>query len=71
MIHKDPSHVDAVFYITYLEYPTYNRRVWLYDANIAYLSDKHIPLFLVVVLVFLFLVPFCLFPVNGCQLYHT
>ena len=45
----------AVFYITYLEYPTYNRRVWLYDANIDYLSGKHIPLFLVAVLVFLFL----------------
>ena len=28
----------AVFYITYLEYPTYNRGVWLYDANIDYLS---------------------------------
>ena len=45
----------AVIYITYLEYPTYNRRVWLYDANIDYLSGKHIPLFLVAVLVFLFL----------------
>ena len=45
----------AVFYITYLEYPTYNRRVWLYNANIDYLSGKHIPLFLVAVLVFLFL----------------
>ena len=45
----------AVFYITYLEYPTYNKGVWLYDANIDYLSGKHIPLFLVSVLVFLFL----------------
>ena len=45
----------AVFYITYLEYPTYNRGVWLYDANIDYISGKHIPLFLVAVLVFLFL----------------
>ena len=45
----------AVFYLTYLEYPTYNRMVWLYDANIDYLSGKHIPLFLVAVLVFLFL----------------
>ena len=44
-----------VIYITYLEYPTYNRSVWLYNANIDYLSDKHIPLFLVAVLVFLFL----------------
>ena len=45
----------TAFYITYLEYPTYNRRVWLYDANIDYLSGKHIPLFIVAVLVFLFL----------------
>ena len=45
----------TVFYITYLQYPTYNRMVWLYDANIGYLSGKHIPLFLVAVLVFLFL----------------
>ena len=41
--------------LTYLEYPTYNRWVWLYDANIDYLGKKHIPLFLVAVLVFLFL----------------
>ena len=45
----------TVFYITYLESPTYNRSVWLYDANIDYLSGIHIPLFLVAVLVFLFL----------------
>ena len=45
----------TALYITYLEYPTYNRMVWLYDANIDYLSGKHIPLFLVAVLVFLFL----------------
>ena len=45
----------TALYITYLEYPTYNKMVWLYDANIDYLSGKHIPLFLVAVLVFLFL----------------
>ena len=45
----------AAINITYLEYPTYNRMVWLYDANIDYLNGKHIPLFIVVVLVFLFL----------------
>ena len=45
----------TVINMTYLEYPTYNRMVWLYDANIGYLSGKHIPLFLVAVLVFLFL----------------
>ena len=45
----------AVIYITYLECPTYNRWVWLCDANIDYLHGKHIPLFLVAVLVFFFL----------------
>ena len=51
----------AVLYVTHLEYPTYNqypsysRKVWLYDANIDYLSRKHIPLFLVAMLVFIFL----------------
>ena len=45
----------AVIYITYLEYPTYNRWVWLYDANIDYLHGMHIPLFLVAVVVFFFL----------------
>ena len=28
----------AVIFVTYLVYPTYDRRVWLYDANIGYLS---------------------------------
>ena len=45
----------TALYITYLEYPTFNKMVWLYDANIDYLNGKHIPLFLVAVLVFLFL----------------
>ena len=47
--------VITALYITYLEYPTYNRTVWLYDANIDYLVGKHIPLFIVAALVFLFL----------------
>ena len=42
----------AAIQITYLEYPAYNRRVWLYNANIDCLSGKHIPLFLVAMLVF-------------------
>ena len=42
-------------YFTHLEYPTYNRSVWFYDANIDYIIGKHIPLFLVAVLVFFFL----------------
>ena len=45
----------AAINFTHLEYPTDNRTVWLYDANINYLSGKHIPLFIVAVLVFLFL----------------
>ena len=45
----------TVLYVTYLEYPNYNRRVWLYDANIDYLSGKHIPLFVTAVLLFIFL----------------
>ena len=45
----------TVLYNTFLEYPTNNRSVWLYDANIEYLTGKHIPLFIVAVLVFLFL----------------
>jgi len=32
----------AAIYVTYLEYPTYNRGVWLYDANIDYLCIKRI-----------------------------
>ena len=42
-------------YFTHLEYPTYNRSVWFYDVNIEYIIGKHIPLFLVAVLVFFFL----------------
>ena len=45
----------SAIYVTYLEYPTYNRMVWLYDANIDYLVGKHIPLFIVAVVVFVFL----------------
>ena len=46
--------IDAI-HITYLEYPGCDRGVWLYDANIQYLTGKHIPLFLVAMLVFIFL----------------
>ena len=40
---------------TYLEYEDYNKSVWLYDANVDYFDGRHIPLFLVAVLVFVFL----------------
>ena len=47
----------------------HNTRVWLYDANIDYLSGKHIPLFLVAVLVFLFLfLPYTLLLLFGQRL---
>ena len=52
---KIPRTLITVLYITYLKCPMYNRRVWLYDANIDYLGGKHIPLFLVAAVVFLFL----------------
>ena len=59
----------ATVYFTNLEYPTYNRRVWLYDANIDYIIGKHIPLFLVSVLVFFFLfVPYTLLLLFGQSL---
>jgi len=46
--------ITAAVYFTYLEYPTYNKGVWLYDARLNYLSGKHIPLFLVAMLLFFF-----------------
>ena len=57
----------AAIYITYLEYSTYKRGVWLYDANIIdNLSIKHIPLFVLAILVFLFLfVPYTLLLLFG------
>ena len=56
----------TAIHITYLEYPTYNRGVWLLDANIDYLSGKHIPLFIVALLVLLFLfLPYTLLLVFG------
>ena len=47
----------TVISYTFLEYSDQDRNkcVWLYDANIDYLGSKHIPLFIVAVLVFLFL----------------
>ena len=45
----------ATAYFTQLEYPMYNRSVWLLDGNIDFLIGKHIPLFFAAVLVFTFL----------------
>ena len=46
----------AAINFTHLEYPPRNySTVWLYDANLGYLSATHIPLFIVAMLIFLFL----------------
>ena len=47
----------TVISFTNFDYPYshHKRWVWLYDANVDYLVGKHIPLFLVAVLVFFFL----------------
>ena len=55
--------IIASFAYTLLEYPNNsNIAVWLYDGNIRYLSNKHIPLFIaaLVCLIVLFL-PYTLF----------
>ena len=55
--------VIAALYYTLLEYPNNSKvAVWLYDGNIEYLSNKHIPLFIgaLVCLIVLFL-PYTLF----------
>ena len=55
--------LTTAFYITNLKYSEEHliRNVWIYDGNIEYLAGKHIPLFLVAVLVLLFLfLPFTL-----------
>ena len=62
----------SLYFVTSLEYPTCNKTVWLYDANIEYLREKHIPLVVVAVLVFLFffLTLFCFSLASGCRHYH-
>ena len=47
--------ITAVYFIDLNYQYHYNRRAWLYDANVEYLVGKHILLFLVAVLVFFFL----------------
>ena len=55
--------IIAALYVTYLQYPgNVNIAVWSLDGNIEYLSGKHIPLFVIalLVLVIVFL-PYTLF----------
>ena len=45
----------TVIYFIFFEYPTYHRVVWLHDANVDYITGKHIPLLLVALLIIVFL----------------
>ena len=48
--------IIVVLSFTFLTYPDGTKRaVWLYDSNIEYLHEKHIPLFLAALLALLFL----------------
>ena len=48
--------------VTYLNYPTGRKAVWLFDANIEYAKGKHLPLFLTALLVLIFFsIPYTLF----------
>ena len=53
-------------FVTFLEYPTDSKAVWLVDGNIPYLNDKHVPLFLTSLLaLFLLFIPFTLLLLLG------
>ena len=53
-------------FVTFLEYPTDSKAVWLVDGNVPYLKGKHIPLFLISLLaLFLLFVPFTLLLLLG------
>ena len=54
--------VIAILSVTYLNYPTGRKAVWLFDANIEYAKGKHLPLFLTALLVLIFFsIPYTLF----------
>ena len=51
--------IITVFQSTDLEYPDKSvRKVWLYDGNIDYLTNKHIPLFIAALLLLLISLPY-------------
>ena len=53
-------------YVTYLDYPSDKKAVWLVDGNVSYLKGKHIPLFLTSLLaLFLLFIPFTLLLLLG------
>ena len=54
--------IITVFQSTELKYPDNSvRKVWLYDGNIDYLRDKHIPLFIAAHLLLLIFLPYTAF----------
>ena len=51
--------IITVFQSTDLEYPDKSvRKVWLYDGNVDYLTNKHIPLFIAALLLLLISLPY-------------
>ena len=53
-------------FVTFLEYPSDSKAVWLVDGNVAFLKGKHIPIFLVSLLALLLLfIPFTLLLLLG------
>ena len=53
-------------YVTFLDYPSDTKGVWLVDGNVNYLKGKHIPLFLSSLLaLFLLFIPFTLLLLLG------
>ena len=53
-------------YVTFLDYPSYTKAVWLVDGNVNYLKGKHIPIFLTSLLaLFLLFIPFTLLLLLG------
>ena len=64
--------IIAVFSSVSLEYPHGKRvRVWLKDANVAYLHSKHLFLAVITLLVVIFFfLPYTVFLLLGTRLYH-
>ena len=51
--------IITVFQSTDLEYPDKSvRKIWLYDGNVDYLTNKHIPLFIAALLLLLISLPY-------------
>ena len=63
--------IITVFQSTDLEYPDKSvRKVWLYDGNVDYLTNKHIPLFIAALLLLLISLPYTAILIFIQQLQH-